>query len=205
LPDTCTIVANTITCASGFDWSTVWPALIGIGAAILAALLTNSHQRKEASKQRQSVATAAVMRAAYNMVRSSHRDLDKMLDHSSEFAISIRILAADLQSDPGPSFYVELLKWKYHLDADCNALPFLDRSDDHGTAEIKAVGKHNTEFVGFLNSWLHIAFVHEWFPPARWFKRKKLIDNMQAARLRLWPAVEPGPADASLSTAGQGA
>lgn len=83
MPDTCTLQANTITCETNFDWmqvilTAVVPAIIGVLAAVLATGIANRHQRREASKQRKIIATAAVMRSADNMVRSSHRNKEEM-------------------------------------------------------------------------------------------------------------------------------
>lgn len=185
MPDTCTIAGNTIACVTDFDWlavfSAIVPAVIGVGAAILAAWLANSHQRNEASKQRKIVQSAAIMRAAFNTLRSSYRNKEEMRDQAAEFEISIRILSVELQTPHGQAFIQELYAWRRALVQDCHNLPVLPPEADRKTEAITAVRKKTDAFVEYLDDWLH---VHD----------RGLGDysaEMRKEWIRLWPDIDP--------------
>jgi fumarate reductase subunit D len=201
MPDICTIVGNTMTCDTSTDWlaAVVAPliaALIGAVIGLGAALLANRHQRKEASKQRKITATSSIMRSAFNMVRSSHRDKHQMRDHASEFEIAIRMLSVELQSKPGEAFIRELFSWRRELTGDCRRLPEIDADGDHNTPDITDVRKKINEFADFLTEWLHL--------PDNGLAR--VVRDMRRERERLWPVPEPDAgSQPRLGAGGEGA
>lgn len=186
MPDTCTLQANIITCVTEFDWAQVIvtaliPAIIGVMAAVLATGIANRHQRGEASKQRKIVATAAIMRSAHNMVRSSHRNKEAMRDHASEFEIAIRILSVELQTSAGRAFVDELKAWRRAIAADCRSLEVLLPEQDHDTKAINEVRSKKDAFVEYLDEWLHL-------------NERQLaatVEEMSAGAARLWPHIKP--------------
>lgn len=184
MPDTCTLQANTISCTNEFDWvqvlvSALIPAFIGVLAAVLATAIANRHQRREASKQRKIVATGQIIRSAYQMVRSSHRDKAIMRDYASEFEISIRVLSVELQTEAGKAFVEELTAWRRAITADCRSLPELGPRKDHNTREINAVRSKTAAFVEYLDEWLHLN------DP----QLAKLVGQMSEEAAHLWPHV----------------
>ena len=185
MPDTCTITGNTITCVTDSDWlaifSAIVPAVIGVGAAILAAWLANRHQRNEASKQRKIVQSAAIMRAAFNMLRSSYRNKLEMRDSASEFEISIRILSVELQTPGGQAFIQELFAWRRALVRDCHQLPELPPEADRSAEDIKALRLRTDAFVEYLDDWLHV--------PDR--ELGNYSERMKKEWIRRWPDIDP--------------
>lgn len=186
LPDTCTLQATTISCVNEFDWaqvivSAIVPAIIGVMAAVLATGIANRHQRSEASKQRKIVATAAIMRAAHNMVRSSHRSKEDMRDQASEFEISIRILSVELQSPAGKAFVEELTAWRRSIGADCRSLNELGPGHDHDTESINDVRAKAVRFVEYLDDWLHLNDR----------QLARMVQEMSEAAAQLWPHIKP--------------
>jgi membrane glycosyltransferase len=186
MPDTCTVQANIITCVTEFDWAQVMvtalvPAIIGVMAAVLATGIANRHQRGEASKQRKIVATAAIMRSAHNMVRSSHRNKEAMRDHASEFEIAIRILSVELQTSAGRAFVDELKAWRRAIAADCRSLEVLPPEQDHDTKPINEVRSKKDAFVEYLDEWLHL----------NERQLAGMVEEMSAAAARLWPHINP--------------
>lgn len=185
MPDICSITGDTITCVAGVDWlavfSAIAPAVIGVGAAILATWLANSHHRSEASKQRKIVQSAAIMRAAFNMLRSSYRNKEEMRDHASELEISIRILSVELQTTHGQAFVRELDAWRRALVQDCHRLPQLPLEADPNTEVIRGVRRKTDAFVEYLDDWLHV--------PDR--QLGDYSGKMKKAWIRLWPDIDP--------------
>lgn len=186
MPDTCTLQANIITCVTEFDWAQVTvsalvPAIIGVMAAVLATGIANRHQRNEASKQRKIVATAAIMRTAHNMVRSSHRNKEAMRAQASEFEISIRILSVELQTPAGRAFVDELKAWRRTIADDCRSLKELRPRQDHNTEPINAVRSKTAAFVEYLDAWLHL----------NERQLARMVEEMSAEAARLWPDIKP--------------
>lgn len=140
-----------------FDWAQVTvsalvPAFIGVMAAVLATGIANRHQRNEASKQRKIVATAAIIRSAHNMVRSSHRNKEEMRAHSLEFEISIRTLSVELQTPAGRAFVDQLKAWRRTIANDCRNLKELRPRQDHNTESINAVRSKTAALVEYLDA-----------------------------------------------------
>lgn len=186
MPDTCTLQATIITCVTEFDWpqviaSAIIPAIIGVMAAVLATGIANRHQRTEASKQRKIVATVAIMHAAHNMVRSSHRNKEDMRDQASEFEISIRILSVELQTPTGKDFVEELTGWRRTISADCRKLNEVHPSHDHDTESINEVRAKAAKFVEYLDDWLHLNDR----------QLGRMVKDMAETAAQLWPHIKP--------------
>lgn len=210
MPDTCTIVANTITCPPSFDWTAVIAAAVGIFGAVLATWMANRHQLKEASKQRQLAAAGEIIRAANNMVRNSHRDLAAFRDSSSDLEIACRTLSVELRPRDD-TFVIELVEWSKRLDLECQELGVRDPEPggEHNSADIVRVRKLNAEYVNYLTDWLaadrrgafsrSVDRIVGWMPKQR--RRRQLAGAMLTERrkewsdgqeLRTWPPLAPG-------------
>ncbi|WCI09624.1 hypothetical protein PJ267_08985 [Arthrobacter sp. OVS8] len=150
-------------------------------AAVLATGIANRHQRFEASKQRKIVATAAIMRAAHNMVRSSHRNKEDMRDQASEFEISIRILSVELRTPAGKAFVEELTAWRRTIAADCRSLNEVSPRRDHDTESINDVRAKAAKFVEYLDEWLHL--------DDRQLAR--MVQEMAEEAAQIWPHIKP--------------
>jgi hypothetical protein len=161
--------------------SAIVPAIIGVMAAVLATGIANRHQRREASKQRKIVATSAIMRAAHNMVRSSHRSKEDMRDQASEFEISIRILSVELQTPAGRAFVEELTGWRRTIASDCRSLSELGPRHDHNTESINDVRYRAARFVEYLDDWLHLNDR----------QLARLVQEMSQTAAQLWPHIKP--------------
>ncbi|MBE0009614.1 MULTISPECIES: hypothetical protein [unclassified Arthrobacter] len=159
-------------------------ALVAVGVAILAVIVSTWVQRAEASKQRQAMALADLSRAAYNQLRHSYQDRAKFRDHNSETTIATNAWVVELPSW-NKGFKRELKTWRWKLGDECHDLSRREwDSDEEKDARIERVKQMNDEFVRLINQWLN---QNTRFLFATWWGKSDITQQLENKRHEYWP------------------